>query len=202
MSGPVRVAGDAERARIATLLARAFADDPAMAFIFPDAADRAKRLPRLFALLFDADALSGMRLLSAGEEAVTLWRGPGQARTGFAEMLAQAWPLWRTFGAALARGLAVSQAIDAHFPTGAFWYLHIAGCDPAAQGRGHGGSTIRAGLDRVAGGGLPTYLETANEKNIALYRALGFEVTGDWVVAKGGPRFWSMLRPGGASAAT
>ncbi|WP_353205375.1 GNAT family N-acetyltransferase [Sphingomonas sp.] len=194
MSDPVRVAGNADRAQIVALLARAFADDPAMVFLFPDATERAERLPRLFALLFDADALSGMRLVSQGGEAATLWRGPGQGKTGLMPLLRQAWPLWRTFGAAIGRGLAVSHAIDAHMPTIPHWYLHIAGCDLAAQGKGHGGAAIRSGLARIAGSRLSTYLETATERNLGLYRALGFEVIDTWVVPRGGPRFWSMLR--------
>ena len=76
-------------------------------------------------------------------------------------------------------------------PSGAFWYVHIAGCDPARQGRGLGSAAIRAGLDRM--GQLPTYLETATERNVALYKRLGFAITDEWRVGGGGPRFWSML---------
>lgn len=176
------------------MLARAFANDPAMAFIFPDPAVRAQRLPRLFALLFDSDADHGLRLLTAGGEAATLWRGPGHARTGTGTMLRQALPMLQTFGLALGRALAVANAIEDHFPTGEYWYLHIAGCDPAAQGRGLGAAVVRSGLDRILGSGLPAYLETATESNLGFYRALGFDVTGDWAVPKGGPRFWSMMR--------
>lgn len=192
MSG-VRTAGGADRTRVAALLARAFVEDPAMSWIYPDRADRERRLPRLFALLFDADK-TGMRLVTAGGEAATLWRGPGQARTGVLAMIRQAWPMWRALGSALPRALALSNAIDAHMPSGDFWYLHIAGCDPSAQGRGLGGEVIRAGLARVAQR-FPTYLETATEQNIGLYQRLGFVVTDEWRVGQDGPTFWSMLRP-------
>ncbi|MCP4025358.1 MAG: ATP-binding protein, partial [Sphingomonas sp.] len=80
-STPIGVADDADRGRIAAMLARAFADDPAMAYIFPDRADRALRLPRLFALLFDADAQAGLRLVAGGGAAATLWRAPGLGKT-------------------------------------------------------------------------------------------------------------------------
>lgn len=191
----VRVAGTADRDRIVALLARAFADDPAMAYIFPDPADRALRLPRLFGVLFDSDASSGIRLVTAGGEAATLWRAPGQTSDSMLTMLLHAWPLWRALGGSIGRALAVSNAISAHFPREAVWYLHIAGCDPAAQGRGFGAAAVRGGLDRLLGSGLPAYLETATERNLAFYRALGFEITAEWSVPKGGPRFWSMLRP-------
>ncbi|MFL0418395.1 GNAT family N-acetyltransferase [Sphingomonas sp. 179-I 2A4 NHS] len=189
----MRIDGGADRGRVSTMLARAFAEDPAMSWIFPDPVERARRLPRLFALLFDEDA-AGMRIVTGGAEAATLWRGPGRANTSTATMLRQAWPLWRALGANIQRALKVSNAIAAHMPAGDFWYLHIAGCDPAAQGKGLGGAVVRAGLTRAAGR-LPAYLETATERNLGFYRSLGFEITDEWVVPGGGPRFWSMLRP-------
>ncbi len=195
MSIAVVTAGNRDRARIAQTLARAFADDPAMAWIFPDAATRHRRLPRLFRLLFDVDAAHGVRLATAGGEAATMWRGPGKSATSNTDLLLQAWPMLRIFGTALGRAMAVSNAIEDHMPSGDYWYLHIAGCDPAAQGKGFGAAAVRSGLARVCGSGLPAYLETANERNLGFYQALGFQVTSDWAVPKGGPRFWSMMRP-------
>ena len=189
----VRVAGNRDRAAIAATLARAFGDDPATSFIFPDPVLRAKRLPRLFALLFDED-VTGMRLMTTGGEAATLWRGPGRIRTTRLDLLREAVPLLLTFGTALSRALAISDAIDAHLPQGDYWYLHIAGCEPAAQGKGFGGAAVRSGLERVAASGLPAYLETPLERNISFYQGLGFEVIADWAVPKDGPRFWSMWR--------
>jgi ribosomal protein S18 acetylase RimI-like enzyme len=196
MTGGVRLAAGPDRGRVARLLARAFADDPAMSYIWPDPAARARGLPRLFRLLFDADARTGMRLVSTGGEAATLWRGPGRARTSTGELIHQAIPLLAAFGPAIGRALAVSGAIDRHMPDGDFWYLHIAGCDPAHQGRGLGRAIVQAGLDRAAGR-TRCYLETATEANLGFYRGLGFEVTAEWRVPRGGPTFWSMLREPG-----
>jgi hypothetical protein len=130
----VRVAAGADRAPVTQMLSRAFADDPAMSFIFPDPADRARRLPRLFALLFDSDRATGMRLVTAGGEAATLWRGPGRVHTGRLEMLRNAVPMLAAFGRALPRALALSDAIGAHMPSGDFWYLHVAGWWRRARG--------------------------------------------------------------------
>lgn len=170
-----------------------------MAFIFPDPVDRARRLPRLFALLFASDARAGMRLVTTGGEAATLWRAPGHVHTTRLELLRRVIPLLRALGPALGRAMRVGDAIDAHMPSGDFWYLHIAGCDPAQQGMGFGRAAVRAGLRRAAGR-LPAYLETATERNLGFYAGLGFRVTGEWAVPGGGPRFWSMLREPGPVA--
>ncbi|MES2020340.1 MAG: GNAT family N-acetyltransferase [Pseudomonadota bacterium] len=194
LSTPIGVADDADRGRIAAMLARAFADDPAMAYIVPDPVERARRLPRLFALLFEADARAGLRLVAEGCTATTLWRAPGLGKTSLLDMVMHAWPMWRALGGGIGRALTVSSAIDAHLPSDDVWYLHVAGCDPAAQGRGLGRAVIQAGLDRIAEDGRPVYLETANERNVGFYATLGFVVTEAWQVPKGGPMFWSMLR--------
>jgi GNAT superfamily N-acetyltransferase len=190
----VHDATEADRSHFAGLFARAFANDPALSYIFPDPADRAKRLPRLFGLLFDTDGRAdGMQLQTAGGEAATLWRPPGKPASGPVEMLLHALPMLHAMGGALGRALAVAHATEAHFPDRPFWYLHIAGCEPAMQGRGLGGAAIRAGLERIPHE-MPAYLETPNPRTIGLYTGLGFAVTREWQVPRGGPTFWSMWR--------
>ena len=190
----VRLATRRDADAVAAMLGRAFADDPAFSWIFPDPTARAKRLPRLFRLMLLSDAAMGMALVTGGGEAATLWRAPGRAAVGWGEMARHAVPLLLALGGSARRALAVSDAIAAHRPGGNFWYLHVAGCEPAAQGQGRGAEAIRAGLSRVAGR-LPCCLETATERNVGFYRGLGFAVTDEWNVPGGGPRFWSMLRP-------
>jgi hypothetical protein len=48
-------------------------------------------------------------------------------------------------------------------------------------------------LARVDADGMPAYLESSNELNLALYRRHGFEVTSE-VAIPGGPRTWPMWR--------
>jgi GNAT superfamily N-acetyltransferase len=194
----VRLATAADRSHVSRLLAAALFDDAAITYIFPDPKTRRARLPRFFAILFDSDGKAGPRIVTAGGEAATLWRRPGLAQVGWLEMLAEAGPLLRALGTALPRALRVGDAIDAHMPSGDFHYLHIAGCDPRHHGRGHGSQAIAAGL--ALAGDAPAYLETPNPLTLPLYARHGFEVTGEWQVPKGGPRFWSMLRPANFTA--
>ena len=153
----MRLATASDRDQVSRILAAAFADDPAMAYIYPDSAVRRTRLPRLFTILFDSDGKAGPRFVTEGGEAATLWRGPGRAQVGWLEMLGQAGALLRAFGTALPRALQVAEAIEAHMPRMPFLYLHIAGCHPKHQGKGFGSKAIAAGLASVDG--LPAYLE-------------------------------------------
>ena len=188
-----------DRAPVAALLAAAFQNDPAMVFIYPDTEIRRARLPALFAILHDSDVARGVCLVTRGGEAATLWRAPGTAQGGWREKLAEAVPLLRALGPALGRALAYSAASDANHPAEPHWYLHIAGCAPQAQGRGHGRNVVRAGLDRADADGVPAYLETSTERNIGYYQSFGFTVTHDWRV-RGSLQTWSMLRPVPAKA--
>lgn len=187
----VRIAYPTDLDHIAELFARAFQSDPAFVYLFPDAARRARRLPRFFRLVLgDPGAVV---LMTAGGEAATVWKpAAAQAGGGTLDMLRHLVPMVRVFGRATPRAMRVGGAIGEHFPAAPHWYLYIAGCDPAHQGSGHGGAAIRAGLAHA--GGAAAYLETAKEANLGLYQRLGFRVTDRWDVPKGGPRFWSMWR--------
>ncbi len=187
------------RAQAAAVLAAAFQDDPAMAFICPDPAARRLRLPRLIALLYDSDVPHGACLASPGQEAVSLWRAPGSPHASMLEVLRSFPALLHALGPGLGRALAYSAASDANHPAEPHWYLHMVGCTPEAQGRGHGGLAVRAGLALADRDGVAAYLETATEKNLGFYRSLGFAVTGSWLV-RGRLRNWSMLRPAAGRA--
>jgi ribosomal protein S18 acetylase RimI-like enzyme len=184
----------ADLTQLVDTLSSAFQHDPALSWILPDPAQRRLRLPKLFDIVVRSDFAAGSVLRSESCEAVTLWRAPGKSHVGFMETLLSGLGYFQTFGTALGRGLAVSHAMESHHPKGIdYWYLHYAGVRPEHQGKGWGGAAIREGLTRARSGGLPVYLETAKESNVALYLKLGFKVVGEWDVPEGGPRFWSML---------
>lgn len=175
-------------------LAAAFIDDPALSWIIPDRQERLRRYPRFFAQAVRHDLAHGFALRSADGQGVTLWRHPGDAKSGLGETLASVPGYLGALGRRLPRALLVSETIGAHFPRGLrFLYLHYAGVAPEHQGRGLAGAAIRAGQARAAIEGLPVHLETATETNVGIYLRLGFEVTAEYDVPRGGPHFWSML---------
>ena len=159
----VREASHADLPGITRMLADAFQDDPVMSFIFPDPEVRRARLPSFFGMIYKADRAKGSCFMTANGEAATTWRAPGHGHLSLLEMLQQAWPWVEATRTSLGRALVYSGASDVNHPKAPHWYLHVAGCLPAAQGRGFGGAAIRAGLARADSDGISAYLETSNE---------------------------------------
>lgn len=187
--------GREQREAAAATLAAAFRDDPAIRFMMPATASRARRLAALMRWLVEEHLANGLVLGTPGAEAVTLWRPPG------AMHLKQ--PLWHPamlrfvpiFGRHIPRAIRVDDAIHAHLPREETWfYLRIAGVRPDCQGMGLGGQTIRAGLAEAGRAGRPAVLETCTPGNVGIYRRLGFVVDSEWDVPGGGPHFWTMTR--------
>ena len=179
----------------AETLARAFQNESGWSYVIPDPKQRAQRLVGAFHLFLRDEHRKGAVFGTDGFEAVTLWRGPGQAHDSIWDTARLIMPSVQTLRYSIFRGLEVSGLIEKHLPREPFWYLHYAGCDPSFQGQGFGGAAIRAGLERADQDGLPAYLETADEHNVPLYQNFGFQVKHSWHVPEG-PQFWGMQRPG------
>jgi ribosomal protein S18 acetylase RimI-like enzyme len=61
---------------------------------------------------------------------------------------------------------------------GPHWYLMAVGTSPTRQGTGLGSALLELGTSQADATGIPCYLETATESNVAYYSKRGFEVTG------------------------
>lgn len=166
-------------------LALAFQNESGWSYVIPDAKQRAARLPGAFHLLLREDHKKGAVFGTDEFEAVTLWRGPGQAKDGLWDRARMIIPFAQVLRGSLLRGLEVADLIEKHLPTEPFWYLHFAATHPAFQGQGFGGAAIRAGLSQADDEGLPAYLETADEKNVGIYQSFGFEVKHNWQIPEG-----------------
>lgn len=187
---------EALHARAIETLARAFHADLALQWMFPDEASRPRRLERFFAWVMLEHAQSGLILTGDACDAVTLWRPPGQQQTQRPRSLRELFTGFGIFGTRLGRAMQLAEAINQHLPSGRdFLYLQFAAVHPTRQGRGLGPRTILKGLALADQQGVPTYLETTSASNVVLYRQLGFEVVHQWQVPRGGPVFWTMMRP-------
>lgn len=188
----VQLGAEHREAAVATLAA-AFAEDPAICWMFPDARVRRERLPLLMRWLFDDHLRHGVALGPADASAVTLWRPPGTVHRHEALTPPAIWQFLKIFGGAILRTERIDRVIGKHMlPGEEQFYLRMAGVRPDRQGKGLGGRTIRAGLVHPARGGTRPTLETATASNVGLYQRLGYAVVSEWDVPGGGPHFWTM----------
>jgi ribosomal protein S18 acetylase RimI-like enzyme len=179
-------------------LADAFADDVMFDwFMRPDDRRDAARL-RFFAFIVRHLAFGAGRIERppvGGAAAVWLpfeALGPTPLAT---ELRALPTLLYATGLARFPRLAAVREIMDRNHPMGRpHAYLMFLGVARAAQGHGVGSRLLKVGTDRLDAAGLPAYLETQTERNIALYRRHGFEVTAENRPRPDAPPLWSMWR--------
>ena len=87
------------------------------------------------------------------------------------------------------------RATEQAHPKTEHWYLAVLGVDPGFQGKGLGGRLLEPVLARADREGLPAYLETDRERNLAFYARHRFG-TVDTLCPDGdaGPPEWTMWR--------
>ena len=183
---------------VAADLADAFADDVMFDwFMRADDKRDAARL-RFFAFVVRHMAFPAGRIeRPAVGGAAAVWLpfealGPTPLTT---ELRALPTLLFATGLSRFSRLAAVRETMDKHHPMDRpHAYLMFLGVARAAQGHGIGSRLLKVGTDRLDAGGLPAYLETQTERNIALYRRHGFEVISENRPQPGAPPLWSMWR--------
>ena len=180
---PIR--GD-QRSEVAGLLARAFLHDPAFLGVMPDISDseRLKRSTILFAADLAACLKQGCPIYAQDRNRVAaalLAYPPGgyplsslvQIRM-LLSIIATGKPFlpgrWKPFQLLLSL---LNETSKIH-PKQPHYYLEWLGVDPQYQGQGLGSALLKTVLQKADQETIPTYLETAQPRNLPLYQRLGF----------------------------
>jgi ribosomal protein S18 acetylase RimI-like enzyme len=171
---------DQERAATLTL-AEAFANDPLLEIVAPDPARRAKVGPFLGVPV--AYGLHYGRVWANEDvSAVAVWLHPESGLMSMPRMLrAGMWRMPLALGpgglSRFSKAMAVTESFHKQVE-GPHWYLMTAGVRNARQGQGLGSQLVELGTSRADDAGVPCYLETATDSNIAFYQKRGFEIIG------------------------
>lgn len=190
----VRPAVPEDAPALAAVLARAFASDPCMCWVFRDDETRPGYLDALFAGALGMFLPHDATYTTSDLAGAAIWVPPGKYE-GFGDadedevalmeaiFGAESYDRLRTFLGTMAE----------HHPSTEHHYLAILGADAGRQGQGIGTATMRPVLDRCDAEGVPAYLESSNGRNVPLYERNGFRVT-DVVDLPDGPPVWLMWR--------
>ncbi len=184
------------------MLARAFLNDPTSVLAYPDERERQTRLHYIYEFLLryyigyveaytTSDKLEGISIwqrYSSQISSLSFWHF----------ILSGAiWP-------ALRIGITTSKSMQPFMEyvenkhremvPDLHWYLVGLGVDPEYQGQGCASRLLRPKLARIEAEGLSCYLETATEKNVAMYQHLGFKVIEDFIIPGTTVKLWGMLK--------
>ena len=186
----IRLAQLGDLPQLAITSTRAFADDPLMRWFFPDDVDYEAINPQLVDHMCKRWHAQGSLWCSGDGAAMAGWVPPGRPEVDVGPWPEFGHPEWR-----LARFAAIGEALHANTPNERHWYLNMLATHPDWQRRGLGSALLEVVFDRARQDGLPCYLETETEANVAYYHHHGFEVRSEWDLPDGGPHMWGMLRP-------
>lgn len=195
----VRVARAEQAATVAEQLGVAFAEDPVMVWLWPDAGRRRVRMPHMFATQLRHHHLphGGVQLVTAAGGAVVasaVWDPPGHWQPDTAAAVRTVPALLAALRTGLGRALALRRAVDAAHPSEPHWYLNKIGTCPQVRGSGLGAALLTARLQECDRTRTDAYLECTRQATISYYQRFGFTVAQTIQVSDGGPTLWGMHR--------
>jgi ribosomal protein S18 acetylase RimI-like enzyme len=179
------------------LFTAAFQSDPVMDWLARPGPKRTSGLEAFFFRLLDKRAIpAGEVWMSNDGAAGAIWLPPGVSAwpEGALEQL-KLLPLFlKLCGIGrIARGAAMSQAMEKAHPHERHFYLFFMAVAPHVQGMELGSAILDATMKRIDEAGTSAYLENSNPKNTRLYERAGF-VAQKNISPQGAPPLITMWR--------
>jgi GNAT superfamily N-acetyltransferase len=190
----VRPATESDHPRMVAVLAAAFADDPPLSWLLPDARRREPLLRRFFAAMLPVYAANGATWVCEEPFGTALWVAPGCFPLPLRTQLAVLPTALQVFGRHPRRSVGGLLAIDRHHPHEPHWYLDYIAVDPDSRSRGAGSALLAPMLARCDTERKPAYLNAGSPRSRDLYARHGFRTLSEFRLPFGGPSLWRMWR--------
>ena len=184
------------------VLTSAFAADVMWKAILPDDAERNRVMPVLWRGVITYCQRYGFVNTASDVNGIAAWTKPGHAHPTLWKQLRTGFLLSRSVmlmsKPSRERFIRVMKQVEVQhrqLMPQPHWYLWALGVDPSYQGQGIGGDLLQPGMARAQEAGIPCYLETETEGNVAFYRKQGFEVLHEAEFTEARFRLWFMHKP-------
>jgi ribosomal protein S18 acetylase RimI-like enzyme len=171
----VHVARSNVEDRVTATIVRAFMNDPAARWMYPNPAQYCEHFPK-FVRAFGGRAFETGMVHRADEfRGAALWLPPRVRPDEDAITKLISCSVAERDQAVM---FSVFERMGHYHPSTAHWHLSLLGVEPQEQGKGYGSALLHHALARCDAEGALAYLESSNEQNIPLYQRHGFEVLG------------------------
>lgn len=187
---PIKSATASDEHQTVDVVVRAFNEDPATRWIFPDPDVYESSFPELVRSFAGRAFEENSAYFVEGFFGAALWLPPGIHPDEPAVIAL----LNRTVPESNQQDVfAVFEQMGNFHPNEPHWYLPLIGVDPDHQGKGYGSALMEHALIPCDRENKLAYLESSNARNVPLYERYGFEVIGS-IQAGTSPPIIPMLR--------
>jgi len=180
-------------------LAAAFADDPVWQYLAPSRARWRRHAARIFAADISNRLGHGHVYATEGMESIAVWSPPDTWEHGLIQLLREGPAAARLFSTGALRAVRYQSSLERAHPRPSHYYLAILGTAPEHQGHGFASKALAPVLRRCDEEGMPAYLESSKEQNLAFYARHRFVGDERLEVLSGAPPVWPMWREPAAS---
>ncbi|MFN7328966.1 MAG: GNAT family N-acetyltransferase [Bacteroidota bacterium] len=173
----IRKATRKDKAAIVGVLAQAFWNEPLINWFAGAHKNKKQRIDALMSFVFEKRLPNGEVYITNDSQAVAIWRNDSSTKFSIYLMWEYLKFLW-IFGYKKVMEIdRYEKNVQSRYPKNkSIYYLWMLGTSSQSQGKGLGSSLMNYVLTDADKKGTDTYLETATESNVALYRHKGFDL--------------------------
>ncbi|MCK5059062.1 MAG: GNAT family N-acetyltransferase [Candidatus Aminicenantes bacterium] len=172
----MRKAEHKDKAIVTTILAASFKNDPHINWFLEESRNRNK-FNILIDYVFEETIRKGEIYISKDNMATALWESEKKEKFSLNYILRNLSFLFSIGIKSTIRILKMNKLIYSQFPKHrSYFHLYLIGVLPEVQGKGLASSLMNPILAEKKANKIPVYLETANPKNVEIYKRKGFSI--------------------------
>jgi hypothetical protein len=182
------------------VLTRAFYNNPGVTYVLPDPDVRRSVLSWFFpSVALRASRLCGEIYTTVNVDGGALWMCPGTDLTiGHAMRMEMSSLPLRLDRPSVTRWINVNthlESVRRHLADKLHWYLLALGTEPSRTNKAVRRALMAPVLAAADWDLRSCYVETFHEGDLPFYEQCGFHIAGAGQIPKGGPSFWTLIRP-------
>jgi len=170
------LANFSDKPLIVKILTDTFKNDPCLNWLIEKISNKNK-LENIVNYVVDETLCTGSIFFTINKKAVVLWKTENKEKFTFKFIKRNIIFLFQMGIKCVVKNLKMSHISHKHFPNNSkFYYLYMIGVLNEAQGNGLASKLMNPILKYSQSENIPVFLETANPKNVEIYKKKGFVI--------------------------